>query len=234
MKTLICTIIVGEKRAYQAERLAESVKEFYPEFDTVIYHDKATPINHDTTIEINDLFKVPYKISGMFNYSLKGMVVKDAYDRFPEYERIIFLDADIIFWRRTKLFEHMILKDLYATIRWFNPIHEKAASGRKYHRLAHFLEGSIDLKFPGIPYVTETIIVMLRNERITRFIDLWAWICETSSINHVNPSFEAVEIGIALHNTPEVEWHNICGSPFKKNDCLRTEHRTEFQPVIAR
>lgn len=233
MKTLVCTVIIGERRAYQAERLAASVAEF-TDFDTVIYHDKTTPIEYDNTVLLNDHFHVHYKISGMFNFNLKGMVIKDAYDRFPDYDRYIFLDADIVIWRKTDLFKYMESEDFYGTIRLFGEGHLNSQSQRKWERLIHIFDGDIETPFEGMPYVTETIFVLKRGEAVTQFLDLWSYICYVSSLNYVNPSFECVELGMAMYLTPQMSTVNICGSPFKKNDCLKTEHRNEFQPVIAR
>ena len=232
MDTAICTLAVGRHTEKDCHNLIESVKK-HTGCEVYVYNAENV-IDYDNTTHVEDVTNVPLKFVKIFNYNLKGIVTNHCYNS-TGHDRIIFCDSDIMITENTDLLETIFQDcDFCAKFERFNPTHKMNPTWRKYQNLMKILNRSNEDFFEGMTYANESFFICNRSHHTTQFLSRWSDVCEISSKNGINPAFECVELGIALHDSPGLHVENLRGGVLRDNMMLVTRHRGKYIQVIRR
>jgi hypothetical protein len=202
--------------------------------DVYAYTGDRPEVVTENIIKVSDITDVSVMHFRTFNYNLKGIITNHCYHT-TDYDRIIFLDCDVMITQETDIFESLFNDgDFYAKYERFNPVHKNNPTWLKYKKLMTVLETPNEDFFLGMPYANESFFICNRSDRTSKFLKLWADICEKSSKGRVVPIFECVELGIALHYSEDLNFENLRGGILKDNMLLVTMHRGKDIQVVRR
>jgi len=228
MKTLVCTLAIGEPRIAQVNKLLQTFKQ-YTDYDVVVYTDRPpTSINApaDRVIHVHDITSAPFKVQAAFNFNLKGIVTAHAYRNFLSCDRVIWSDCDVYLTDKCPRLDEYIEDDVYFRTGPFPG--PPAVAELKYQIIRKIMHAPDKRK--ELVYVNEVLFVINRNSRSTKFINRWTDLCVFSSFNYgINPCYEAVEVAIALNYCADLKIAQIPRYNFTPTKhppaTLFTEHR---------
>lgn len=228
MKTLVCTLAIGEARIPHVNKLLQTFKQ-YTDYEVVVYTDRpstsiSTPT--DRVIRVDDITSAPFKVQAAFNFNLKGIVTAHAYRNFLSYDRVIWADCDVYLTDKCPRLDEYIDGDVYFRIGPFPP--PPSVAELKYQIIRKIMHTPNKRK--ELVYVNEVLFVINRNSRSTKFIIRWSDLCIFSSLNYgINPCYEAVEVAIALNDCDDLKIAEIPKYNFTPTKhpaaTLFTEHR---------
>ena len=232
MNTAICTLAVGRHTEKDCHNLIESVKK-NTGCEVYVYNAENV-IDYENITNVEDVTDVPLNHVKVFNYNLKGIVTNHCYNN-TDHDRIIFCDSDIMITEKTDLLETIFDEcDFCAKFERFTSTHKLNPTWRKYQNLMKVLKRPEENFFEGMVYSNESFFICNRTDRTDQFLKHWSDICVQSSKHGLNPAFECVELGVALHDSSGLHVENLRGGVLKDNMMLVTRHRGKYIQVIRR
>ncbi len=195
-KTIICTVAVGEHKLEDVNRLVKTFTE-YSDCDIVVYTDCVDGVEHDNVIDITGVTSCFLHRGVIFNYNLKGIITGYTYDRFTEYDRIIWMDCDLFLTGRCIPLDDMNESDIYGRLERF-PLNHIQQYDKHLLLMQEFNMDWGDI-YDDLWYWIETILIVNRNERSEKFLHIWKELCERiSNETKINPCYECVEFALSL------------------------------------
>lgn len=228
MKTIVCTLAIGEPRIRHVNKLLQTFRQ-YTDYEVVVYTNlpaKSIDAPADKIIQVEDITSAPFKVQAAFNFNLKGIVTAHTYKNFLDCDRVIWADCDVYLVDKCPRLDEYIEDDVYFRTGPFPPA--PAVSEAKYQLLRNLMHRPDKRK--ELVYVNEVLFVINRNPRSTKFIIRWSDLCLFSSFNYgINPCYEAVEVAIALNDCVDLKIAEIPKYHFMPPKhppaTLFTEHR---------
>ena len=217
----------------QCNTLAASLKE-HSDFALHVYtytHEFSDDV--DEVVRIQDFTDAPPRLNTTFNYNLKGIVTNHMFTN-NDYDQIVFVDCDLVMTSPTKAFEEELSEgDIWGNYSKFDATHRLLQSGAKFDHIVELLDISGDF-FEAMYYFTETMLVINRSNATAKFLNNWARICEAVSATNINPCYESVELGMALHQTKaDLDLRQLRTTSLKTDKTFLTDHRDKFIDVIS-
>lgn len=230
MSVGIVTICEGERFVPWCERLGQTLKE-HSDFPLHVYTYTGEFENADQIVKFPSFSKAPTRMNATFNYNLKGIATKHMFNT-TDYDQIVFLDCDIVMTKPTLAFtEEMSTGDVWGNFSNFGVAHQGVQSGAKYKEIMAHLGFEKDF-FLSMKYFTETMLLLNRTAASQDFVNNWGWVCEEISQTRINPAYECVELGIAMHISGDVECNQLKATSLKRDQTFLTEHRDKMLPVV--
>lgn len=237
MKTAILTFAVKNDRYHKcADFLVESVKK-HTDYDVYVYTDCPRRIkNRKEFHDIKEATDAPFHsvTVNVFNYHLKSLVFEYFYNNKTEYDKIVYLDADIFFYDNCTFIDEVTNDaDFYFRNNskyWHG--HLVGQQKQKFEKLVEVLNLEKSFYDKGLRRGVETIFIANRSIRVRKFIKDWADISRIAIENNILAPYEYMELSIALEKNPEVKVETLTRRSIKNDNSLKILHKNTVTDLI--